>query len=138
MSETIQLSTPDGLLEWPVLYRVGGWVMHVAVGYGNKPSEGYFTISHADKGLLLITLKDESLTRRMVDELGPITWSEEMNEETKSAAQSQLKALNEKYSCIRKCSKCKAEFSDEYYSDMCAKCRPVECKHCNGEGYIYP
>lgn len=138
MTDTIQLSTPDGPLEWPVLHRAGEWVMHAAVGYENKPMKGYFTISHTEKGLRLITLTDEALARRMVDELGPITWSEAMDEETKSAAQSKLKAINEKYSSIYKCSKCKVEFSDEDYSDMCAKCRPVECKHCHGEGYIYP
>lgn len=138
MGDTIQLSTPDGPLEWPVLHRAGEWVMHATIGYENKPMKGYFTISHTEKGLRLITLKDEALARRMVDELGPIAWSETMDDETKSAARFKLKAINEKYSSICKCSKCKAEFSDEDHSHMCAKCRPVECKHCNGEGYIYP
>lgn len=138
MGDTIQLSTPDGPLEWPVMYRAGEWVMHATIGYERKVSEGYFTISHTEKGLRLITLGDESLTRRMVDELGPITWSETMDDETKSAAKSKLNAMNEKYRSICKCSKCKVEFSDEDHSHMCAKCRPVECKHCNGEGYIYP
>ena len=138
MGDTIQLSTPDGPIEWPVMHRAGEWVMHTAIGYDRKVSEGYFTISHTEKGLRLITLKDEALTRRMVDELELIAWSETMNEETKSAAKSKLAAMNKKYSSIRKCSKCKVEFSDEDHSDMCAKCRPVECKHCHGEGYIYP
>ena len=138
MGDTIQLSTPNGPLEWPVLHRAGEWVMHAAVGYENKPMKGYFTISHTEKGVRLITLTDEALARRMVDELGPITWSETMDDEAKSAARFKLNAMNKKYSSICKCSKCKGEFSDEDCSDMCAKCRPVECKHCHGEGYIYP
>lgn len=137
MSDTVQLSTPDGQLEWPVLHRAGEWVMHAAGSDERKAREGYFTISHTEKGLRLITLGDESIARRMVDELVPITWSEEMDEEIKSAAKSKLKAMIEKYSSICKCSKCKAEFYDDY-SDMCSKCRPVQCKHCHGEGYVYP
>jgi hypothetical protein len=136
--ETFQASTPGGLIEWPVLYRVGDWIMHKSIIDGNEPDDHFFTISHAEQGLRLITLRDEELTRRMVDELGALTYSVNMDDETKLVAQSKLKEISKKYDAICKCSKCKAEFSDDSHSHLCVKCRPVECKHCNGEGYIYP